>query len=127
MFKVPNQYRVRAGPMGSSDLVGLCGAFEIIIPRTTKHKGRNMKLICIACDGTPSGWQHVSCYKFDGFSRYIPSWENMCHVKSLFWDDEDCVVQYHPAKKDYVNNNPYVLHLWRPVGIEMLRPPKELI
>jgi len=51
-----------------------------------------------------------------------PTWEEMCLVKDLFWDDTDCVIQYHPSRSDYVNNHPYCLHLWRPIGIELPRP-----
>lgn len=44
-----------------------------------------------------------------------PTWEEMCQVKDLFWDDEDVVMQFHVPSKDHVNNHPYCLHLWRPV------------
>jgi hypothetical protein len=56
------------------------------------------------------GWEHVSVSK----KTYTPTWDEMCYVKSLFWDEEDTVIQYHPAKSQYVNNHPYCLHLWRP-------------
>ena len=65
------------------------------------------------------GWEHVSVSRSDR----SPTWEEMCQVKDLFWDDTDCVIQYHPPKSDYVNNHPYCLHLWRPIGIELPRPP----
>ena len=122
-FKVPNQYRLRTGPMGSDDSIGLCGAFQIL----KQNKGKKYILTIIADDGKDTGWEHVSCYKMIYSKRFIPSWSYMCLVKSLFWDDEDCVIQYHPAKKDYVNCNPYVLHLWRPIGLELPMPPKELV
>lgn len=32
--------------------------------------------------------------------------------------------RYHPAKADYVNLHPLCLHLWRPTGAEMPKPPK---
>ncbi len=55
------------------------------------------------------GWEHVSVVREDR----IPTWEEMCMVKSMFWDDEDCVVQFHPPKSKYVNISPNALHLWR--------------
>ena len=149
-FKVPNQYRVRSGIMGSDDSIGLCGAFEIPIshviqndieepillreplPLFVSKNPTHSILAVIADDGLPysrafQNWEHVSAYKHYDDKRYIPTWNEMCLIASLFWDEEDCVIQYHPPKSEYVNNNPYVLHLWRPIGIEMPIPPKELI
>jgi len=44
-------------------------------------------------------------------------------VKELFWDPEDTVMQLHPPRSEWVNNMPYCLHLWRPVGLAIPRPP----
>lgn len=68
-------------------------------------------------------WQHVSV----STSRRTPTWEEMCFVKSLFWDENDCVVQYHPPKSDYVNNHEHCLHLWCWTKGEMPRPPSHLV
>jgi hypothetical protein len=38
----------------------------------------------------------------------------MCHVKELFFDADECVMQLHPPKSEYVNCHQYCLHLWRP-------------
>ena len=57
----------------------------------------------------------------------IPTWEEMCKIKSLFWDEEDTVIQYHPAKTEYVNNHPNVLHLWRSIDQVIPTPPTELV
>ncbi len=51
----------------------------------------------------------------------------MCFIKDLFWDEDDVVVQYHPAKSDYVNNHQYTLHLWRPTEGEMPTPPSIMV
>lgn len=66
-------------------------------------------LRCIASDGM--GWQHVSV-SIERDNR-PPKWEIMCQVKDLFWEDENWVVQFHPAKSEYVNHHPGCLHLWR--------------
>lgn len=60
------------------------------------------------------GWEHVSVHPFD--EKRTPTWEEMCYVKDLFWEREETVIQYHPAKSRYVNIHPYTLHLWRPVN-----------
>jgi hypothetical protein len=68
-------------------------------------------------------WEHVSARVASYKGDRIPTWEEMCWVKSLFWDDDECVVQFHPPKSDYVNNHPCVLHLWKPINMELPRPP----
>lgn len=57
------------------------------------------------------GWDHVS---IDGKKR-MPTWEEMCDLKDMFWNDDECCVQYHPPKNEYVNNVKYCLHLWKPI------------
>ena len=70
-------------------------------------------------------WEHVSIAPFN--RRIIPSWEDMCKLKDMFFYDEEVVVQYHPAKKDYVNNLSNCLHLWRPLNADMPTPPSILV
>lgn len=57
------------------------------------------------------GWEHVS---IDGKKR-MPDWNEMCILKDMFFDEDECCVQYHPPKSDYVNNIPYCLHIWKPI------------
>lgn len=68
-------------------------------------------------------WEHVSAKARDYKGERTPTWAEMCWLKDLFWDESECVVQYHPPKDDYVNNHPYVLHLWKATGVEFPRPP----
>lgn len=69
------------------------------------------------------GWEHVSV----AYPNRCPTWEEMCRVKNIFWSDDECVVQYHPPKADYVNFHPYCLHLWRKVGENYELPPKNFV
>lgn len=70
-------------------------------------------------------WDHVSVSLADSTrDPRCPTWEEMCWVKGLFWDDEECVIQFHPPKSQYVNVHPYCLHLWKPLGVEIPLPPK---
>ena len=57
------------------------------------------------------GNEHVSI-SLHGM-RKLPTWEEMCEVKDIFWGDEEEVVQIHPKKSEYVDFGE-VLHLWRP-------------
>jgi hypothetical protein len=67
-------------------------------------------------------------FKFDHVSVSLgfrcPTWEEMCMVKDLFFDYQDCVVQYHPPKSEYVNMHQFCLHLWRLVDGDMPMPSK---
>lgn len=113
MMHAPEKSRVRVGPQATSEKDGNNGAF--LVPFESNL------LVIIASDG--EGWEHVSvCMK-----NRTPNWREMCYVKDLFWDEEDCVIQYHPPKSDYINNHPNCLHLWRPIGKDIPRPPSILV
>lgn len=83
------------------------------------------KLIrCIASDG--EGWQHVSV-SIEGEDK-PPTWKIMCLVKDWFWEPQDWVVQFHPARSEYVNFHHGCLHLWRCIdGRETPTPPFYLV
>lgn len=118
MFHAPNAYRVRRGKLGSDDSYGNDGAF--LVPSC--H--RDEVLTVISSDGL--GWEHVSV-SLGPTSRKCPSWEEMCQVKGLFWDEDVCVIQFHPAKKDYVNFHKGCLHMWRQIGAAIAVPPKFMV
>lgn len=109
-FKVPEKYRVRSGEYGSTEADGNNGAF--IFPSVP---GR-FRLAVIASDG--DGWEHVSV----STPVRTPTWAEMCFIKSMFWGEDDCVVQFHPPKSEYVNQHPFCLHLWRKTDAEFDRP-----
>lgn len=69
------------------------------------------------------GWEHVSV----SYPNHCPSWDEMCKVKDMFWNEDETVVQYHPKKSEYKNLHPYCLHLWRKVGEDFEQPPKEYV
>lgn len=68
-------------------------------------------------------WEHVSV----SLPGRCPNWPEMARVKSLFWGDDETVVQFHPPKADYVNVHPNCLHLWKPIGVELPLPPREAL
>ena len=65
------------------------------------------------------GHEHVSV---SSYRRHkLPTWDDMCQVKDIFFDAEEMAVQVHPPESEYVHSvgpraNPLenVLHLWRP-------------
>ena len=108
------QGRVLNDPHYGSKPGKLWGAFFILGPR-----GAVLRLLSSGPDKT-YGWEHVSVSLDDR----CPEWDEMCFVKELFWEDEECVMQLHPPKSDYVNRHPYVLHLWRPLDGKIPRPKR---
>jgi hypothetical protein len=77
-------------------------------------------LLVIVSDGDENvQWEHVSV----STKTRCPTWPEMAWVKSLFFEDDEHVMELHPAKSDYVNYHPYCLHLWRPVNEVLPKPP----
>lgn len=74
---------------------------------------------------TGAGWEHVSVSPYR--KSYIPSWDDMCKIKDIFFKDDEAVIQIHPPKAEYVNNMPNCLHLWRCTYKEMILPPSCLV
>jgi len=92
-------------------------------------------LHCVVSAGDPDAWfdndgtplpppryEHVSVSILG--SQEPPTWAMMCFIKDIFWLPTECVVQYHPAKDDYVNIHPGVLHLWKLSEGTFPMPPK---
>ena len=71
------------------------------------------------------GWEHVSVCPYQ--KRITPSWDDMCKVKDIFFREDECVVQFHPPKSEYVNNMPNCLHLWRSLDEVMPMPPSIMV
>lgn len=119
MFKVPEKWRVtHRNPMASDKSFGNNGLFVFNLShRSTAY--------VIASDG--EGWEHVSAHILSNNTPRTPTWSEMCKIKNLFWDVEDCAIQYHPSKDEYINNHPYTLHLWRPIDQTVPTPPSYLV
>lgn len=122
MRHVPNlhadKYRTKHPLLGDSAGGENWGYFEI----PTRHG----LLRAVASDGEgpeAGGWEHVSV----SLASRCPTWDEMCLVKSLFWPDDETVLQFHPRKSEYVNYMPFCLHLWRHGGTEAELPPSILV
>jgi len=107
--------RIHSGRYGSDDSFGMNGAFIV--------RGPFGKLQIISGQG--DGWEHVSVTPTN--KKRCPFWEEMVFVKDLFWTEAECVIQYHPAKRNYINVHDYVLHLWKPIGVEIPTPPRIMV
>lgn len=82
-------------------------------------KARSLSVIC----SWGGGWDHVSI----AYPNRLPTWNEMCFIKDIFFEEEECVVQFHPPKSVYVNNHPNCLHLWKKQDQEYETPPMEFV
>lgn len=142
MFHVDEKYRLTKDKdplLGSNSSWGRNGSFTVPHPRITDYlyycqvsDGRGWEHVSISLHkivrktgkafknlhgmvGNPGGvYRHREIIYENQRVERCPTWEEMCYIKSLFWDDTDCVIEFHPAKADYVSCHPYCLHLWRP-------------
>jgi hypothetical protein len=58
-------------------------------------------------------WVHASAAGRTGASSwFLPTWDDMKRVKHDFIGENAWAYQVFPSAKDYVNQNPWVLHLY---------------
>lgn len=123
-----NATRVTRGFFSSSHTDGAMGLFSwdkqtyrftIISSGDAKNHDEHWDML--------GGWEHVSVSKRRSRKSYMPTWEDMCCIKDLFWGKHETVLQFHPKQAEYVNCHPYVLHLWKKAGVEHELPPSILV
>lgn len=108
-----NQYRKPHHLGGWGD--GRCGQF--LVPHAPT---RTMLRVIAAND---EGWDHVSV----STKHRIPLWDEMQFIRTLFFEADECVVQFHPPLTQHINIHPHVLHLWRQHGVTYALPPEEFV
>lgn len=96
---------------------GRCGAFTVT--KATREGPLNFMVVA-SCDDE---WEHISV----SLRNRCPSWDEMAWIASLFFGDDEELVQFRPAKSDYVNLHPNCLHWWKPVKATMPMPGKERV
>lgn len=133
MFHVPEKWRItdqRNKMFGTTKYDGNEGCFKIDHPKIAGYwftvvASDGKKLKALPGNEAFPLWEHVSV-SLGTHKRPVdrcPTWGEMCFIKELFWDDEDCVVQYHPPKSEYVSMHDHCLHLWRSVEEVTPQPP----
>lgn len=96
-MKYPTNFEV-ASPVSNSR------AFLVPIPK------KKYKTFCVIASEEKNGWNHVSV----SLNNRTPTWEEMCHIKDIFFNEEDFCLQFHPKKSQYVNAHKHCLHIWQP-------------
>ena len=117
-LKFLNKHRVKTGFYASND-DDKFGFFFI------KYKLSKIPLKVMSSEfgSNQTDWEHVSV----SLPNRCPTWDEMCFIKDLFWEDDQTVVQFHPPKSEYVNNHKYCLHLWRNTKNETETPSSILV
>jgi hypothetical protein len=92
-----------------------CGLFRIPFPAT----GVTLNVIA----STGGGWDHVSV----SLPNRCPNWPEMDYIKRLFFRKDEAAMQLHVPVEEHVSLHPYCLHLWRPQGAEIPRPPAVMV
>ena len=87
-------------------------------------KGRRFHVIFSDREGR---YEHVSVSALN--PKVLPTWEQMCELKDIFFYPEELVVQIHPKASEYVHgvgDLKNILHLWRAIDDrwEILREGK---
>ena len=110
------RFRVREGVLGS-DIGDRYGAFVIPGP----GGGQMSVIVSDGGDWDLEGpsWEHVSV----STRSRTPTWEQMDYVRNIFWGPDETVIQFHVPHSDHVNVHDNCLHLWKPIGVEIPRPP----
>jgi hypothetical protein len=92
-----------------------CGCFAMRSPIDRKA------LRVIASAG--EGWDHVSVSRVNS----TPKWAEMCFIKNQFFGPDETAMQLHVPVSDHISHHDHCLHLWRPHGAEIPRPPWYLV
>jgi len=98
------------------------GAFRVSMP------GSQAVMLVIIGDGKEwertgfalPAWEHVSV----SLKNRTPTWEEMEWVREQVFDDSELVLWLSVPRADHINIHDNVLHMWRPIGVELPVPPK---
>lgn len=107
-----NRFRV-VSHLGVGDET--CGAFVIDSP----VDGGVLRVIASADEG----WDHVSVSR----AKRCLNWPEMDHIRRLFFEDSETVMQLHAPPAENISLHEFCLHLWRPQGVDIPRPPSWMV
>lgn len=119
--EVPEQAergRIRTGRLATPSSFVMAGMFLIDGPCGTE-------LRAMVSDGADwpfelPAWEHVSV----STAHRTPNWREMEFIRDLFWMSHEIVLQFSVPRDQHINEHPYCLHLWKPIGVTIPLPPK---
>lgn len=86
-----------------------------------RMKFNGQPLAVIASVG--EGWDHVSVSCPDR----IPTWDEMEYIKRRFFEDDETAMQLHVPPGEHIDCCRNCLHLWRPLDVDIPRPPPIMV
>lgn len=108
-----------------------CGVFTLPHRDDWQRRQFGAYYVVISCDGAETGWDHVSVHcrrvRNRKLEHFTPDWYDMEHIRSLFFDDSETVMQLSVPRMDHISIHDHVLHLWRPTSTPIPLPPKNLV
>lgn len=99
------------------DTKKLWGIQKIIMVNSAFIKLPDCGTCSVVWGDNEDGYEHVSVSPKHKYS--IPSWDDMCFLKEIFFYEEEEAYQIHPKKSEYINMQRNCLHLWKPKGHEL--------
>jgi hypothetical protein len=69
------------------------------------------------------GWDPVSV----SLRHRCPRWDEMAEVKRVFFRPCETAMELHVPPAENISYHPFCLHLWRPQGAKIPRPPAVLV
>lgn len=105
-------------PLSKSFPVEGCGGMYMV-PYKTLNGIVHLKVLV----GCGNGWDHISV----SLSKRCPTWQEMSFIKSLFFEDDETVMQLHVPSGDHINIHDNCLHLWRPHDLQIPLPPSVMV
>lgn len=133
-----DEYRVPHPITGYIQAGDTCGVFEIPHVDQWQRSQFGAHYVVICSDGKPelqsgfgSGWDHVSAHCRSVRKKtpvmHTPTWEDMEYLRSLFFEDDETVMQLSVPRTEHINIHNHVLHLWRPLECAIPMPPAVLV
>ncbi len=133
-----DQYRVSHPTAGDAPPGSTWGMFAIPHLDQWQRSQFQAHYIVLASDGNNhpdgskgTGWDHISVHcrsiRKNKRTLHTPTWEDMEHIRSLFFDDDETVMQLSVPRADHISIHNHVLHLWRPTECAVPVPPPYLV
>ena len=112
--------RVLRGEWASAPEDGVMGAFLVMGP-----KGSRPAIISMASIEFEVRLEAVNV---SVANSPTPNWgRDKASVKDLFWGEDECVVQYHPPRSEYVHTTVLLRRLWKPLNAVILQLPPAIL
>jgi hypothetical protein len=123
---IPDEFRAWVGAFEVPFTITAGGAMGAVYRHTAMLRcivSRGGAPEHVEIDPDANRWDHLSV----STPTRCPTWEEMEFLKRLFFERDECAMQLHVPPRDHVDNHPFCLHIWRPLDVEIPRPPSIMV